>query len=155
MSYQLTVKERNKLFEIEIDTRQINKVLSYVLRFFSVNTFCCVDMDEIIHSNKQVELSDLIKLTDFQSFLDDNENYFIQARVFLYNNCENAVPVNNWEEFNNCGCLGVILITDACLIEVCCKDKLLSQKLYQNICKIIPFNQVKLHETKRSDFRIF
>lgn len=140
---------------IEMYTKRMNEVLMAITRSFGKCVCCYIDTYELIGSNKQINIGDTVSLSVIQSIAEKKENYFINARMFLYDQRKNAAPIEKIDTFYSSDCICVMLIVDADFIEVYFKDLHQFETCYKQICEAVPDVTVKPIEVKRTSFAIF
>ena len=143
------------MFGIEISTREVNSVLSGIMKFFDANTVCFTDNCDVINGAAQAEIGECLSLSDMIGLVENKENYFIFARIFLYANEKSVKCIETVQELERSRCIGVVLLTDANFIEVYLKDRVQSAELFKAFCKAFPNVQMELSETSRTSLTIF
>lgn len=143
------------MFGIEISTKEVNSVLSGILKFFDANTVCFTDNCEVINGDAQAEIESRLSLSDMIGLVENKENYFIHARIFLYDNEKSAQCIETVQEFEKSRCIGAVLLTDANLIEVYLKDHMQNAELFNVLRRAFPSVHMELSETSRTSLTIF
>ena len=98
---------------IEMHTKCTNEVLATITHFFSKFAWCYIDTYEIISCNEQIDIGDIVPVSVIQSIAEKEENYFINARMFLYDRRKDAAPIEESKNFDSSDCVSDILIVSA------------------------------------------